>query len=279
MSWMAEALRRMREPAAWLLLGVTALYVVLDLIRFGWALVHQHVGLTAAARQTGSSVGLVWVLLDLGIVLACILISPPVRRARAVTLSAAILVSVVTVNDLFLLVAGVVGGGSAFGRVLEAIGGFLEVLCKAVIAGVLWRLAVWFRTRGDELTSPAGSEQQAGDSRRGNEPVWQRDQAVAMTWDRAGDAASGAPATGQQQDLGQAGSRQDWSRGAQGSLRSLGEGFADPASAPVRTNPPWVSAAEQAAGLSPTPPPQPDTDVPGTDPGRPTWTPLPPETK
>lgn len=287
---MAEFLRRVREPAAWLLLGVTALYLVLDLIRFGWNLGHQHLGLAAAARQTGNSVGLVWVLLDLGIVLCCVLISPPVRRGRAVTLSAAVLVSVVAVYDLFLLITGIVGGGSAFGRVLEAIGGFLEVLCKAFVAGVLWRVAVWFRERGAELYATARADDRSSDPLPGTEPVWRRDEAVAMTWDRAGDAASGAPGAagehGAEERSGepgqQQGPQQNWSRGGGRSLSALDDGFAGPGTGPIRANAPWASAAEQAAGLTPEPPEgaeRPGATESGDDSGRPRWTPLPPDEK
>lgn len=285
---MGELLRRMREPLAWLLLAVTVLYVVLDLIRFGWSLGHDKVGLAVAARSTGNSVGLVWVLLDLGIVLCCVLIDPPVRRARAVTLAAALVVSVVSAYDLFLLVVGLIGGGSALGRVLEAIGGFLEVLCKGVIAVILWRLWALPRTWGDGSFSGSGSGGSAPDPASGSEPLWQQDEAVTMTWDRAEDAARGlaghgVPGSSQgaapvQPDEGQTlPDGQDWTRGSAASLSSLRENFADPGIASGRARRPWASAAEQAAGLGPQVDPQPSGDDSGESSDPPRWTPLPPE--
>ncbi|SER58800.1 hypothetical protein SAMN05443377_10367 [Propionibacterium cyclohexanicum] len=300
---MSELLRRTREPAAWLLVAVTALYVVLDLIRFGWSMAHDGLGLAAAARVTGNSVGLVWVLLDLGIVLCCVLISPPVRRVKWVTRSAAAVVSVVTAYDLFLLVVGVAAGGSVVVRVLEAIGGFMEVLCKGVIAAVLWRLAALARAADDAASPAAGRSavEQGGSAAAGSEPLWPPEQAIAEVWSRARDAARGAPA-GPADGAPPTGTSgpdpsavaQSWVRGQQPSIKALGQDLSDPASGPIRVHRPWASAAERAAGVQPPAPAsgqagaagaEASPDLAGHTPSRgtsgagnpPQWTPLPPE--
>lgn len=256
---MAELMRRFREPITWLLLGVTVLYVVLDLAKLGWAVLHDHLGLVASARQITTSVGLVWILLDLAMVLCCVLIRPRIHRSVLVTRTAAIVVTVVVGYDLFLLVAGVAGAGSVFGGVLEVVGGLLEVLCKAVVAAVLWRIARILTTRHRAAVSGTSSKPV------GTQPVWQPNDAAGVSWGRAADAAGMDPAAadhaGPSADNEQAAAppEQNWTRGgsvqglhpASGDVGPGTTGVAGHGPSPAHPGAPWLTAAEQAAGLEP----------------------------
>lgn len=142
-------LLRMREPIAWLVLAVTVVYIVLGWMRLGWNLAHESMGVSASARQTGASVPLIWVLVDVAMVLACVLGTGAIGRARALTRTAAVVVSVVACYDVLILVVGVLGSDApVFSRVLETIGGLLEVAAKVAATVVLWRLVPSPTVRG-----------------------------------------------------------------------------------------------------------------------------------
>ncbi|WP_314906642.1 hypothetical protein, partial [Propionibacterium acidifaciens] len=171
-------LLRMREPIAWLVLAVTVVYIVLGWMRLGWNLAHESMGVSASARQTGASVPLIWVLVDVAMVLACVLGTGAIGRARALTRTAAVVVSVVACYDVLILVVGVLGSDApVFSRVLETIGGLLEVAAKVAATVVLWRLVPSPTVRGAAAEAPGPPVRDA---------VWAPGQAVGRTWARAG---------------------------------------------------------------------------------------------
>ncbi|MFC2641593.1 MAG: hypothetical protein ACFN04_08530 [Propionibacterium acidifaciens] len=243
-------LLRMREPIAWLVLAVTGVYIVLGWMRLGWNLAHESMGVSASARQTGASVPLIWVLVDVAMVLACVLGAGAIGRARALTRTAAVVVSVVACYDVLILVVGVLGSDApVFSRVLETIGGLLEVAAKVAAAVVLWRLVPSPRGRGAAAETPRAP---------GRDAVWAPGQAVGRTWARAGDAVGdtgpgpvpepgpavadpGADAPGSDAVAGAAGP---------GGPRTGGDGAeADGAEPSV----PWLTAGQLAAGRRPGP--------------------------
>lgn len=136
-----RTLLRMREPLAWLVVAVTVAYIVLGWLRLGWNLARESMSLSASARQTGASVPLIWIIIDVSMILSCLFIGGMVRRARVLTRLGAVVVSVAALYDVFILVVGVLGAdASIFSRILETIGGLLEVAAKLAAAVVLWRL-------------------------------------------------------------------------------------------------------------------------------------------
>jgi len=228
-------LLRMREPIAWLVLAVTVGYVVLGGVNLGWNMVHESLSLSASARRTGTAVPLVWVLVDVAMVLVCIFGTAAIERARALTRSAAVVVSITACYDVFILAVGVLGAQApVFSRVLETVGGLLETAAKFAAAVVLWRLL------------PAGVERDAQPGSPAQGVVWAPERATGRTWARAGDAALPAPA-----DPGAAGEDPRPTRDDGPELKppaSSGDG--GPAV-------PWLTARQVASGeQAPTRPPQ-----------------------
>ncbi|WP_316670388.1 hypothetical protein [uncultured Propionibacterium sp.] len=214
-------LLKMREPIAWLVVAVTVVYIVLGGVRLGWNVAHESMGVSASARQTGASVPLIWVLVDVAMVLVCVFVRGTIGRARALTRTTAVVVSVAACYDVFILVVGVLGAdASVFSRVLETIGGLLEVAAKIAAAVVLWRLV------------PARAERagQAIPAAQARGAVWTPEQAVGRTWSRAGDAV---PA-------GQQGFVSGPARGGQAGPAPV-RGSATPSR-------PWLTAGQLAAG-------------------------------
>lgn len=193
---MGDAIRRIREPLSWLLLGITAFIMVIGVVRLGWDIGHG-MDINAAARSINSSVGLLWVLLDLGVVLWCLMMKPPVRRSPQLVTTAAVIVSVVAAYDLFLIVTAVIGGqASVIGRILEAIGGFFEVILKVTVAVILWRMRKLVPRYLAQTSSDSSSEGGYAGFNQNHVPVWRPDQAVGTAWTRAGDATSSAHRSG-----------------------------------------------------------------------------------
>ncbi|AYW78490.1 hypothetical protein [Propionibacterium acidifaciens] len=225
-------LLRMREPIAWLVLAVTVVYIVLGWMRLGWNLAHESMGVSASARQTGASVPLIWVLVDVAMVLACVLGTGAIGRARALTRTAAVVVSVVACYDVLILVVGVLGSDApVFSRVLETIGGLLEVAAKVAATVVLWRLVPSPTVRGAAAEAPGPPVRDA---------VWAPGQAVGRTWARAGDAA-GVTGPGPAPEPGPAVA----GASGPGGPRTGADG--------AESSVPWLTAGQPAAGRRPGP--------------------------
>ena len=238
-------LLRMREPIAWLVLVVTVAYLVLGGVRLGWSMTHESMSLSAAARQAGAAVPLVWALVDVTMVLVCIFGAAAIGRARALTRTAAVIMSVAACYDVLILAVGVLGAEApVFSRVLETIGGLLEVAAKIAAAVVLWRLLAARADSGDRAV---------GDPVPAQGAVWAPEQATGRTWGRAADAATMVPG-GPGHDPGEQGPQleQDGGSGARGPSRPGGESEQD---AP-RPSVPWLTAGQLAAGQQPPDPQQ-----------------------
>lgn len=269
---MIQYAKQLRSPAMVAVLIVLAVYAGLSVGQFV-VLVGGGAALAQAAQDAGSSSpSLVWVFLAVALALTCLFIEPRTKRASALITAGAVVMTVIAVEALALWVFGLIGPSSV-GKVLGAVGGIMETLVKAACAVVLWRLRP---ARGGASSGqpPAGG--------RGQDPLWRAEEAVGLQWARAGDAASGASATGPvpppvQREPGQPdppGRRQLWPRGGVGSDLPADEP-PDESSSPPARGMPWTTASEAADGyLAPgagadasDQPPQPRREPP-------TWTPI-----
>lgn len=198
---MVENLKRLREPAAWIVLVVTVVSIVLALIRFGVGLA-AGMGFAEASQTLGLSVmNLTLVVLVVALVWTCVFVEPTTpRAARLVSLSATA-VTLGTVLTLFGAIAGLTAINGALAIVLEFVGGLLDIVVKGVGAVTLWLIHRGVRAgRIAPVTPPqepvdapaAASPGTAGGSATG----WSADASSGRAWASASDAAAGAPATG-----------------------------------------------------------------------------------
>ncbi|GAB2471918.1 hypothetical protein GCM10027030_02980 [Luteococcus sediminum] len=265
---MAETVKRFREPAALGVLGISVVYILISLVRWGYLLV-QGEPLSAASRAVGgSSLSIVMVLLCFLAATACLGIAPATRRATQVVRWAAMVVGLAAALEAIFLVLGVPGApGGPFVSALEVLGGLLEISLKAAAAVLLVRTlrgtreeqaaALPERPRVVEVESVEESEPQAAS--------WKADQAAGAVWTRAGDAASGAAAS----TWGHPGeSSSGWQPARPDGPAEL--------EAPSAAGP-WPTAGQRAAGHAIAPPTQ---DAQGGTPigqGAVSWSPLPRE--
>nr|WP_300145365.1 hypothetical protein [Propionicimonas sp.] len=219
---MIENLKRIREPLAWAVIALVVANLVLGIVQLVVQL-QQAVPVFEAFQAIGSSLmNMSLVIAVVALVCTCFFIAPATRHAHAVTLVAAIVLSVGVVLTAVCTVLGVVAAGNAFGVVMEIVGGLLDLLLKALAAGALWVLLRGVRAGRIDTAAPAAIEPApaAADLPAPVEPrtTWQRGEASGAVWRTADEAASGAP-----------GAARMPSTGAQGIFRDQ----PDPASAPA----------------------------------------------
>ena len=202
---MIENLMRLREPVTWIVIGVTAVSIVLAVVRFVLALTTGGATFSAAAQDVAlGAMSLTLVIAVVALVIACVF-HAPVPGARRIVPAAA---TVVTIGTLLTVVGALLGlpaSAGALAVVLEFLGGLLDIVLKVVGAVTLWlihrgmsagRIAVAPAVAGagdaelDAAASePAEPQQQAG-------PTWTPDAAAGTFWTSASDAASGAQPSG-----------------------------------------------------------------------------------
>ena len=192
-----ESLKKWREPAAWLTIGVLALTMLLGVI--------ELVVVGASLRPTlalgiGAKIGnpTTFVVLA-GIVASCVLVEPT-ARARLITLLA-VLTSVLALLAALLLT--LVSLGSQALRV-DIAGVAVTLVISGLAVAVMIKL---FQLQPAPVVSgPAPLPQpvpelpaaplQPGPPDPQLQPTWQPDTAAGAAWLTAKDAAAGAPATG-----------------------------------------------------------------------------------
>ncbi|MBI4899846.1 MAG: hypothetical protein HY829_05150 [Actinobacteria bacterium] len=155
-------------------------------------------------RGVSGLYGLVDALVLTVLALACVLVSPPTRHAKQLTLAASVLLWLGAVAGLVFLVVSLVGAGeNSLSRILESIGGLTDVVLRALMGyGLLlgWRLASAPPAAPDAAVSGAPEETAqemvgaGGEEARSPAPVWRPDDATGVVWRSAADAAGGAPA-------------------------------------------------------------------------------------
>lgn len=199
---MVENLKRLREPAAWIVLIVTVVSIVLALIRFGVGLT-AGMGFAEASQTLGLSVmNLTLVVLVVALVWTCVFVEPTTpRAARLVSLSAAA-VTLGTGLTLFGAIAGLTAINGALAIVLEFVGGLLDIVVKGVGAVTLWLIHRGVRAgriapvAPPEESADAPTAAAAGTADGASATGWSADASSGRAWASASDAAAGAPATG-----------------------------------------------------------------------------------
>lgn len=193
---MVENVLRLREPAAWIVVGVTAVSIVLAFVRFVLALTRGGVGLWVAAQDVAlQAMSLTQVLAIVALVIACVF-HAPVARAPRLVLAAA---TVVTVGTLFTAVGAILGvsaSAGALAAMLEVLGGVLDIVLKSVGAVTLWLIHRGMRAGRILVTSAVATEPDELPAESPVAPTWTPDAAAGTVWTSASDAASGAQPSG-----------------------------------------------------------------------------------
>lgn len=260
---MAESVKRYRQPAAWVVLGVSVVYIVMSLVRGGY-LLSQGTVLTEVARAIGgSSLSVVMVLLCLAAALSCVLVKPVTSRGRTVVRLAAVMVTTAALLELVFLVVSLFGvRGGIFAFVLDILGGVLEIAVKFAAAQILWG-AARSAHEPERAALPTSAPSIAVVEEPRQQASWTAEQAAGAVWTRAGDAASGAAAT-------------TWGHpGQQASGWKLPDDASPelPAAEHVSRGP-WATAGELATGEAPAEPAAQDAPDKQSGDGSVSWAPA-----
>ncbi len=201
---MVENLMRLREPAAWVVIGVTAVSIVLSVVRFVLALTTSDTTFSAAAQDVAlGAMSLTLVLAVVAVVLVSVF-HAPVAGARRLVLAAATVVTIGTVLTVLGALLGLPASAGTLAVVLEVLGGLLDIVLKIVGAVTLWLIhrgmsAGRIEVAPAVVTGPdAGAEVEASapEAKPQTGPTWTPDAAAGTVWTSASDAASGAEPSG-----------------------------------------------------------------------------------
>jgi hypothetical protein len=185
---------RLREPAAWFALGVLVLSLVLTIL--------------AMATSEGSLAGAAWTLTaqvanPVPLIVLAVLVSFCVLRertphARQLTISSLVVGVITVVFGLVLTFFGFAVQASALAVLATIVPQAISVLAVGMLIKLLQLQAVPRRLPPGIGLVPHEPESLPAapvpDPRL--QPTWQPDVAAGAAWRRAGDAASGAPASG-----------------------------------------------------------------------------------
>lgn len=193
---MIENLKRIREPLAWTLIGLTVANVLLGAARL--VRLQQEVSLFEAFASVGTSLlNLALVMALIVVVCTCFFIAPASPRAHLLTRTAAWVLTVGVLLTLVCLILGALADESFLSRTLELIGAVLDLVLKAIAAGSLWLLLRGVGAgRIDVAPELAGSHPDpdpGGATMRPPATTWSRDQAIGSAWGTADEAAAGSP--------------------------------------------------------------------------------------
>lgn len=207
---MVDSLKHIREPAAWIVVVVTAASIVLALVRFVLALTTGATLPSAAQDVALTAMNLTLVVLVVGLVGTCVFVDPPTRSAPRLVVAAALVVTLGTLLTLVGALVGLSASAGAFALVLEFLGGLLDIILKGVATVVLWLTHAGLRA-GRISRAPADAVSGGSDGLAGQAvdsgpavpappapppPAWTTGTAAGSAWITAADAAQGAPASG-----------------------------------------------------------------------------------
>ena len=184
-------LKRIRQPVTWAVLAVICASQLLGVVRLVLLVFREQTPVFEAFQEIGLSImSLSLVLALVGLVCACLFVPPAAGNAVRLAKLSAWAVAVGTLLQLVCLLMGVAASSNAFGVIMEILGGLLDVVLKAVAAGVLFVLVRGVRSGRLDL-APAVPAVAVPEQPR-TPPVWQPEQASGTAWRSARDAASGA---------------------------------------------------------------------------------------
>lgn len=185
---MIENLKRSRETLSWILMGLVLLSMGLTGWRLGMAL--DEMPAVAAFQEVGGqwmnfAIGFVLVL----VVMSCSWATPATPRANLITWAAAVLLTLGVVLTLASALMGMWASAAGIGVVLDVLGGLLDVVLKALLAGSLWIFLRGVKA-GRIETAPSSAPTPPVVAELAEEPT---ESATGTVWWTAADAASGAP--------------------------------------------------------------------------------------
>jgi hypothetical protein len=195
-----ESLKRMREPAAFIVLAVLWLQLLINLVEFFVYGRQLHGSSAMAALVISAQMPQTLTVLLLALLVASCVLADRTKHARLLVLLA-LISSVVTI--LAALTLGILGlVAESMMRILDVVELLLPIVVGVLVVFALVRLLPMSATQhgGVELPAVAGGSSEdavppALPSPK-QEPVWQPDAASGVAWYSAGDAAVGAPAAG-----------------------------------------------------------------------------------
>ncbi len=195
------SLKRLREPAAFVVLGVLALQLLVELIEFFVYGSEVYGSLSAAALAISGQMIETVTVVTLGLLVASCVVRDRTRHARLLVVLALVGTALMIAAPLALGLIGLAAPAPM--KALQLIDLLVAlVLPTLILIGliILWRIQP--AADRESLEQPAvvepgtaGSEQLAPPSPE-QEPGWQPDAASGVVWHTAGDAAVGAPAAG-----------------------------------------------------------------------------------
>ena len=186
-----DSLKKWREPAAWILVGALVLNLVLNLVNL--TVLPQSVGVLAYRIADPLAI-----IVLAALVAGCVVVDP-IPRAGVLTIVSTVTVAVVLLAALAMALLGLGQGPT---DLLFNLAGLLIYLVVPAL-GLSLMIKVWLlhqRSAGQPAPAPPALPPAAPalppppDPQL--QPTWQPDAAAGAVWRTAGDAASGAPASG-----------------------------------------------------------------------------------
>ena len=191
---MIDNLKRIREPLTWAVIAVVAANIVLGIVHLVVQL-QQSTPVYEAFQEIGSSLmNLTLVVAVVALVCTCFVIAPATRNALLVTRVAAGVLSVGVVLTLVCSALGVAASANPLGVAFEIVGTLLDLILKALAAGVLWVLMRGVNAGRIDTAAPAAlpAPVEAKPEATDDVPtVWQRSEASGAVWLTADEAATG----------------------------------------------------------------------------------------
>ena len=189
-----ESLLRLREPAAWVALGALVLNIVLAIVAMAsYPGPTANVGLVLSARAANPVP-----LVVLAVLVSFCVVRERTPHARLLTILSLIVGVIAVLLGLTLALLGLAAEPTPVLAVLAAIvTQLISLIAVALLIKLLQLQAVPRRLPAgiglapypEVLPAPQPPDQRL-------QPTWQPDTAAGAVWRTAGEAASGAPATG-----------------------------------------------------------------------------------
>lgn len=196
---MVENLKRIREPITWAVIAIVAANIVLGMVRLVLQLVADVPVPIAFAEIGASLMNVSLVLAVVVLVCICFFIAPATRHALLVTKVAAWVLTIGVALTAVCWGMGIAASANTLSVVFEFLGGFLDLLIKALAAGSLWVLVRGVNAGRIDTPSPALPELAPAKpadvevAKPEAATTWQRGEAVGAVWRTADEAAAGAP--------------------------------------------------------------------------------------
>lgn len=191
---MLDNINRLREPAAWTVIAVTAVSIILAVVRFALAIGSGAPLPTAAQDASLQAMSLTLAAVVVALVWVCVF-HDPTPNAAGVTHAAAWVVTLGTIVTILGSLIGLTASAGTVAMILEFLGGLLDVVLKFGAAAILWLIHRGLRAGRISIKqepAPAAIEEAKGPA-----TTWTADTASGAVWTSASAAAEGAEPSGQ----------------------------------------------------------------------------------